>query len=274
MIVPKPATNIELGRLAMERYYELKRDETPRTQAWYSINNAFIAHFHSTIELIYVLEGEICAMQDGVTRWVGPQHLIVNSSYVLHAYHTPSYSRVIVITLPLSALPSLRAQLNHHSFLESVVDVSDMPEASALACLMAQGGHGERFVNSLGEALVALLVERVGLRPSEADAEGDLMRRILSYLQQNVSAPLSLRAVAAHFGYSAGRFSHIFNRRVGCTFPRYVNTLRCSTARRMLSQGVMPLTDVAAASGFSSMRTFHRVYKQVTGQTPRAEETS
>ena len=82
--------------------------------------------------------------------------------------------------------------------------------------------------------------------------------------------PITVSQVASHFGYSAGRFSHIFNERIGCSFTRYVNNLRCYRAKRLLADGSLPLIDVATACGFSSMRTFHRVYKAFTGETPRA----
>lgn len=126
------------------------------------------------------------------------------------------------------------------------------------------------FLNAMGEALLALLIERIGLEENTADDERDLIKRILIYLQEHSAEPINVTQVASQFGYSAGRFSHIFNERIGCSFTRYVNNLRCYKARRMLAEGDLPLIDVATACGFSSMRTFHRVYKEFTGETPRA----
>ena len=54
----------------MQRLYELTRDETPRTMAWYADDNEYLAHFHSTVEIIYVECGVLCAMQDGVVSMV------------------------------------------------------------------------------------------------------------------------------------------------------------------------------------------------------------
>ena len=122
----------------------------------------------------------------------------------------------------------------------------------------------------LAEALLAFLIEKIGLEENTADDEADLTKRILIHLQEHAAEPINVSQVAAHFGYSAGRFSHIFNERIGCSFTRYVNNLRCYNARRMLAEEDLPLIDVATACGFSSMRTFHRVYKAFTGETPRA----
>ncbi len=256
----------------MQQVYELSRDETPRATAWYKNNNYFHAHFHSTIELVYVESGILAALQDGVTTPVAAGHLIVNSSYMVHGYDTPESSRIIVCTVPLSAVPALRSQLSRSRFRQNIVDVRAMKECRRILSMMADPAneHNTIFMNAMAEALLAFLIERIGLKENTADDESDLVKRILIYLQEHAAEPINVSQVASNFGYSAGRFSHIFNERVGCSFTRYVNNLRCYRAKRMLAEGNLPLIDVATACGFSSMRTFHRVYKAFTGETPRA----
>lgn len=258
----------------MQHFYELSRDNTTRTMAWHVDNDHFLAHFHSTVELALVQEGRICVTQDGVTTEAGPGTLIVNSSYMLHSYATPEQSRIIVVTIPLNTLPALRSQLKQHSFAQSVVDTAHMQECRRIIHMMAdpQNRENELFVNAMGEALIALLIQKIGLKENTADAEGDLMKRILIYLQDHAAEPITVSDAAAHFGYSVGRFSHLFNGRIGCPFPRYVNSLRCTLAQEMLAHSTLPLIDVATACGFSSLRTFHRVYRELTGDTPRSAQ--
>ncbi len=256
----------------MQQIYELSRDETPRVNAWYKDNNYFHAHFHSTIELVYVEKGVLAAMQDGVTTLVPAGRLIVNSSYMVHSYDTPESSRIIVCTIPLSAALPLRAQLARSRFAQSIVEIGEMEECRRILMMMADPAneHNTLFLNAMGEALLALLIDRIGLEENTADDESNLIKRILIHLQDHSAEPITVSQVAAHFGYSAGRFSHIFNERIGCSFTRYVNNLRCYKARRMLAESDLPLIDIASACGFSSVRTFHRVYKEFTGETPRA----
>lgn len=251
-------------------YYELFRDETHRTMAWRAQNNQFIAHFHSTIELMYVEEGVLSAFQNGVTTLVPAGHLIVNSSYMVHSCTTPTHSRIIIVTIPLSQVPTLRAILTQNSFQKGIADVRGLKECRRIMRMMADPAHQNniRFINSLGEALLALLIEKIGLSPNENDAGSDLVKQILTYINENTAKPLTVSSVAAVFGYSAGRFSHIFNQRIGCTFTRYLNSQRCRMAKRMLESGGVPLSEVAAAAGFGSIRHFHRVYKDYVGVTP------
>ena len=255
----------------MQRLYELTRDETPRTMAWYADDNEYLAHFHSTVEIIYVECGVLCAMQDGATILVPKNHLIVNSSYMLHSYSTPESSRIIVCTIPLGAVPSIRQMLSQRRFARGVAEAQGMEEAVTLLRLMADPAHqgNAPFINALGEALLSLLIEKIGLCDNSADQESDLMKRILIYLQEHATEPITVADAAAHFGYSTGRFSHIFNERIGCPFTRYVNSLRCTRAKQLLLQSDLSLMEIAAACGFASIRTFHRVYKAHMGQTPR-----
>lgn len=257
----------------MQQVYELERDETPRVSAWHKNNNYFHAHFHSTIELVYVENGVLSAMQDGVTTLVPAGHLIVNSSYMVHSYATPESSRIIVCTVPLSAVPALRSQLSRSRFAQGISDVRGMKECRRMLSMMADPAneHNTVFLHAMAQALLAFLIDRIGLVENTSDdAEQDLVKRILIYLQEHAAEPITVSQVASHFGYSAGRFSHIFNERIGCSFTRYVNNLRCYNAKRLLAESDLPLIDVAQACGFSSLRTFHRVYKAFTGDTPRS----
>ena len=255
----------------MQRTYELWRDETPRTMAWYATNNQYYAHFHSTIELIYVESGVLCAVQNGVSHLVSANHLIANSSYIVHSYSTPKRSHIIIVTIPLSTVPSLRARLEQNSFAQGVADMRGCKECHRILCMMASPklAQNAQFVDSLGEALLSLLIDKIGLKQNVSDAESDLIKRILAYLREHASEVMSVERAAAHFGYSAGRFSHIFNEKVGCSLPRYLNSLRCQMAERMLRQSGAPLSEIAESCGFASLRTFHRVYLEYAGQTPR-----
>ena len=259
----------------MQQLYELSRDETPRVTAWHIDNNHFHAHFHSTIELVYVESGILTAMQDGVTTQVPQGHLIVNSSYMVHSYDTPESSRIIVCTIPLSAVPSLRSQLARKRFARNLADTEAMQECRLLLSMMADPAnvHNSIFMSAMAEALLAFLIDHIGLIDNVSDDESSLIKRVLMHLQEHASEPISVSQVASVFGYSAGRFSHIFNECIGCSFTRYVNHLRCYKAKRMLAESDLPLIDIATACGFSSMRTFHRVYKDFTGETPRSGQT-
>ena len=239
----------------MQQFYELARDQRMEAQVWHAVDNQSIAHFHSAVELILVEEGALVAMQEGRSRVACAGEIIVNSSYTIHGYTTPAHVHTIVATIPLATVPSLQTALSQKRFAADIVCAEEAAECAHLLQLAANPVHeqNQNYINGLNLAVLALLMEKVGLM----------------YLQNHFSEELTVAGTAAQFGYSAGRFSHIFNARVGCSFTRYVNGLRCRMAEKVLRESNMPLMDVASACGFSSMRTFHRVYREYAGHTPR-----
>lgn len=255
----------------MERYYELRRDEKNHAMAWYAENDQFNLHFHSSIEIVYVLSGELYVTLDGEKKTVGQDELIVNSCYSSHSYHTESENTELITTIPLSALPLFSSQLMHSCFAQNVIR-ADTPLYKKLLTLMVEEENSENtaYIDSLAQALVALLVKRIGLLPRKDTAEGDWFGSVLRYIYSNMDQPLSVGSTASAFGYSVGRFSHLFTQRVGISFSRYLQGLRCEKARTLLREGRYSVNEVSEACGFQSVRTFHRVYKAITGKTPKA----
>lgn len=230
-----------------------------------------MAHFHSAVELILVEAGALVAMQEGRSRLASAGEIIVNSSYMIHGYTTPEHASTIVATIPLATVPSLQNPLSQKKFAVEIVGAEEAAECARLLRLAAEPAHERNlaYINGLNLAVLALLIEKIGLKDKVPSAESDLVRQILMYLQDHFAEELTVAGTASRFGYSAGRFSHIFNAKVGCSFTRYVNGLRCRMAEKLLRESNLPLTDVASACGFSSLRTFHRVYRDYAGHTPR-----
>ena len=55
---------------------------------------------------------------------------------------------------------------------------------------------------------------------------------------------------------------------MGMTFSSYVQLLRLNQATWLLTQTQLPVTEVAAKSGFASIKTFHCVFKYQYGIAP------
>ena len=51
-------------------------------------------------------------------------------------------------------------------------------------------------------------------------------------------------------------------------FTRYLNIVKVSAALEMLSAGEMSVTEIADACGFGTIRSFNRVFKELTGTIP------
>ena len=94
----------------------------------------------------------------------------------------------------------------------------------------------------------------------------DVMRRMMmvtDYIKNNLTADdLSQGAMAEMAGISKDYFSRIFKNLTGMNYSKWLNTVRIEKAIELLSQKNMTLTEVAMMSGFQSIPSFNRVFRE------------
>ncbi len=64
--------------------------------------------------------------------------------------------------------------------------------------------------------------------------------------------------------------SRVINHHFGKSFPRLVNEKRIAEAQRLLAETDAPVKVIAGEVGFSSLASFNRVFRDITGMTPSA----
>ncbi len=259
----------------MEGYYEHSRDIEIYPSCWYSIDNACFPHFHSSMEIVYVLEGEIEYTLNGHGGTAGPFQVITATSYTVHYYATPVSSKSIVLTVPLDYVPSFRKLLSRQTLVRTLWEEPE-GERELLRRLdkLAQicDVHGKKPPELLAKGylytVLGILAENLGFAERKEGGDAFLAKDILQFLDRNYRFDMTLETLAAKFGYSKSRFSHLFHSYFGCGIPEYVNTLRCRNAALLLTQEEASMTSAAMNSGFESMRTFYRSFKRAFGISP------
>src|SRR3954471_16134745 len=69
-------------------------------------------------------------------------------------------------------------------------------------------------------------------------------------------------------GVSDAHFARSFKEAFGVPPHRYLLTRRIERAKAMLRDTDRPITEIAFQTGWSSLGTFGRVFRDVTGETP------
>ncbi|MDF2513302.1 MAG: AraC-type DNA-binding protein [Herbinix sp.] len=252
--------------------YEIFRDSQAVASTWYSPNNTCVPHFHSALELIYVHSGVMEATLNGKFYSVQGAELLLVPSYTVHRYITPIKSDTIVMIIPLSYIPAFQKKLGGKIFSLSHIcdDPLIMEVARCMQCCadLQLNKPDSMAIRGYIHVILALLTENIPMEDMFLRDDDALVRNVLSYLHSNHKQALSLNSIAEEFGYSASRFSHIFNKHVGCSISEYVNTLRCKQVAGTLLDGEESITQAAMSAGFNSMRTFYRAFMQVFGVSP------
>lgn len=258
------------SEISSTRMYEYSRDAKIGAECWHTHNNTCMAHFHSSLEMVWVRSGVMHAMLDAHPCTVPAGHLLMVTSYTLHTYQTWEENDVTVITVPLSSIPSMQNQLRDNAFASSVYNAAADARLISLLTLIDEGFETYNPETRIGlcHALLGMLVSSVGLVPLKTDSHHGMMRNVLMYLQENYQYNLTPAALADHFGYSKSRFSHLFNETLGCSIGTIVNRLRCQRAAQELLESKRTILDISMDVGFSCSRTFYRVFKRFYGMTP------
>lgn len=103
-----------------------------------------------------------------------------------------------------------------------------------------------------------------------AQVREEAVRRALALIAEGALQEGSAEALAADVGLSARQLQRVFLQHVGATPHTVHATRRLLLAKQLLSETALPVTDVALAAGFNSLRRFNAAFKDGCGLPPNA----
>ena len=104
-----------------------------------------------------------------------------------------------------------------------------------------------------------------------SEAERTIASRIenLMTVDKLYQEPTFSRAdLARELGISEAEVSKIINGAFGKNFPRFINEYRVEDAKQLLKNPDLAINVVAKESGFNSLPTFNRVFREISGESP------
>lgn len=256
------------------------RSFTRREQAF-----GFGWHHHDEFELTLITEG-------AGTRYVGttveryhPGDLVLLGPGLPHTFASEPYQGAAE-----AAVTQFRRDFLGPDFFA-------LPQFRAVDALLARSARGVRFgprrpdLRSALAALprldpaaqtVALLdalrrlaadpaatsITGPGYAPAPGSAVRDRVDTVCRHLQRTHTEPVCQEDVAALVHMSPTSFSRFFRGAMGRTFTEYVNQLRVETACALLTGSALPVTEVAARSGYRNLSNFNRRFRELKGLRP------
>ena len=230
-------------------------------------------HIHSHLEMIYLTKGSAQAVVDGIWYPICQGDLFLAGSNQIHSYRHDEAVNFYLIIFTSEMEAQLGEYLKEKLPKEHVIHPDSagnhteqlLEKISALrkseqifSRLKAKG----LFLTFLGEVLPEFRFE------TASGIDHDSVQKVLAYCSEHFTDPITLESVANCLHLSKYYICHIFRQRMNLSFTEFLNELRIEHACRLLQQGYS-VTDTAFASGYSSIRTFNRIFKQITGSTPR-----
>ena len=228
-------------------------------------NFSYHAHLHNCLEFSFCTEGEVILSVDGSVVPLCKNEGILIPPNSIHSYETPSTSRYYTILVGLDVLPELSLLLDckHPVRLTFSVD----PILSGLLSDFYASGQSYFAAKALlyraSEALTEGNEFIGGPAPSNKPCIG-----IMEHIRENFQHELTLEDVARVTGYNYQYISKLVRKQFGVTFTFLLARYRISYACNLLDKQKNTISEIALASGFGSIRSFNRVFRQIVGVTP------
>lgn len=229
-------------------------------------NFNFVLHVHKFPEIIFVMEGEVQINVAGEVQTAQKGDFAIVLGNLPHSYRTLNSSKVWVSVFSSDFISGCERLKTEYSTC-SVFKCDDITRAFLIKMLVEN--HNVSYLELKAALYTAMSQYEKNAVFKRRSSDGGAMDKILIYIADNFSSPITMSDMAKALGYEAHYLSRKFNALFNCGFSSFINKYRVDAAKEMLLRQSMPINIVAACCGFGSVRNFNRVFKAKTDLTPR-----
>lgn len=244
-------------------------------------------HWHTGVEIIMPLENGYQIIIDNHTYHLKAKDIIFIHSGVIHALEAPPTGYRIILQFDLSVLYNLK---NFDATLLMLPPVcvitpqthSDIYEEIYQAInIITKEYDSENVLKEVAMYStlihIYLLLCRYEIytankfhnkKSAKQQEYIEKFLMICSYINDHYMNHLTLDEIASIAGFSKFHFSRMFKEFTNLTFYEYLNQRRISKAESLLSCTKQDITSIAMGSGFKSISSFNRTFKEYNGCSP------
>ncbi len=241
-------------------------------------------HWHSALELIWVLEGELFLTLDNRTLRLCADEIAVVNGETVHGA-TPKNCRYQCLVFNLAFLKTGNADCD--AFIDGILShdylLREHPTDGEIVSIV------QKIFKTLDSESVGSAFQTMGLFQQwlgEIQKKNDFTARLspdslpdekktlklkaaLRYIRENFNENITLDDVAAIAGLSCKYFCKFFKDLTGTTPINYLMTYRIERAARKLLSSDASVTQIAYDCGFNDLSYFIKTFKAHKGVSPK-----
>lgn len=240
-------------------------------------------HWHSAMEIMYVLEGEVDVTVGGQTTVLLPGDVYLVDCAVPHSTKSLDGNKAVLIQIPYPLLERYIPDINSRRFgfdchsknpivKTKILQLIEIIRQMQVVFEVKPDGEILRF-NSLVFEFLFQIYHNFSreMETVEAQKENKTFGRIqtiLDYLDSNYASPISLDEISKVACLQKEYFCHFFKKNMGITYTNYLNDLRLSKIRDDLVDTDLPVKLILEKHGFSNYKLFRKMFSETFGCTP------
>ena len=251
-------------------------------------------HWHEDIEIIYPVEGIVKVGIGNDLYHLKVRDILIIGPGEVHFFlkeMEPSSRAVIQFRMSIydaflsgsKDSRTIRPMFTHSKYLTPGTEIHSLMEKQIQQLInentAAKDGYKlimKARLYDLAGILIRHLPKAEYLAETEysAKAESHQIERlqkldmVFQYVDKYYQSKISLQEISKVAGFSQYYFTKFFKENTGVTFVSYLNNFRITKAEWYLMEETDSITEVAYKSGFNSVKTFNRVFKQLKGCAP------
>lgn len=224
------------------------------------------SHLHQFAELMLVLDGEIEVTVDGRVEKGQKGDFIFIFPFQAHSFQTPQYTCVWNCVFTPLLVSDFFSFYNNRIGKSAVFKGNEECIDYFLSVLVEKADMRYFSVKSCLYTALSCFVDQV--EPIVRQIEYALPGKVVEWLLNNLSSPITLADVGRALGYSENYLSHQISKQFGMNFRSLLNCLRVEKAKGLLLYTQDNILQISYNCGFECVRSFSRAFKQIANTTP------
>ncbi|MCK5129492.1 MAG: helix-turn-helix transcriptional regulator [Clostridiales bacterium] len=253
-------------------------------------NLNFVAHWHSDIEMLYICEGSVGVGINSEYKILHEGDISICGSNDIHYYNNVGEgSKGMMIIFKSKVLNESKywgkditpcsiciekKHLEENKLNSSIANIF----MSVINEVETKNEQSYSFAKLRVSELVLLLFRSfpsyyqdiISKSAIPSSTETNPMQQALRHIENNYDTEITLEKISSYVGLSSYYFSRLFKNTTGTNFKSYLTHSRISKAEELIKTTKKHIIDIAYETGFSSIRTFNRSFKELKGYTPKS----
>lgn len=228
-------------------------------------------NWHDHIEMLYFIDGKGTAFLEDRQYTLLPDTLIAVGPQAIHSITGETEMPYYIIFIHQSFF--LQNDIDPEALHLPECTVGDEKLKALLKELYEvskQEPYRQARINAATLKLVLYLCDNYSVAEENVKKQSRAFGRtkeVITFLKKNFDRPLTLDEIAKEMNINKFQLSRDFKQCTNVSIFEFLNSHRCSEAKKLLRQG-FSVSEAAFACGFENLSYFSRTYKKYIGVLP------